>query len=174
MLEKREINPVINDTDKPLFYIGKFRGNDSIAFNIAASFKGVTETTGKQFGVDIVTDTSQSAKIIPTMLAFEHLQDMLATDFDTTAVVELAMQYNLLCDYTALIALEPDEEHRPMDDPDDESDFSAVLKADTETDSKSIFSPILLTSTLLLTSICQNRLALVFRSIISADSESIN
>jgi hypothetical protein len=61
-------------------------------------------------------------KVVPAMLANENLNDLFNRPVaDTAAIVNLAMQYRLLCDYTALIALEPNDTLHFMKNPFDES-----------------------------------------------------
>ena len=137
LIEMREVNPDPNDGGKPIFFLGEFEGEESISFSFSAKYKNDETPRSNSFIVDIIEDSSASARIIPTMLAFEHLQDMFAeASYDTAAIVALALKYNLLCDYTSLIALEPNDDHHFMDDPFDESDFTLVLKeVDAEQDS---------------------------------------
>jgi len=66
-------------------------------------------------------------KVIPSMLGFEKLKDEFnAGGEDTAGIVQLAMQYNLLTDYTALIALEPNDTLHNPQNPSDTPPASAV------------------------------------------------
>jgi hypothetical protein len=62
--------------------------------------------------------------IIPAMLGNERLNDYFdEIPIDTAKIVAQAMKYNLLCDFTALLALEPNDTIHFMLNPLDESEW---------------------------------------------------
>lgn len=127
MLEQREVAPVLNDANKPVFFIGSANGNEFFQFNIAAEFKGLDSIIHRQLDLPISTDTLRVNKILPDMLAYENLKDLLNhASYDTAAIVKLAIRHNLLCDYTALIALEPNDSLFFMKYPFDEGIWTTV------------------------------------------------
>jgi hypothetical protein len=127
LIELREVNPIPNDPNKPIFFIGSTTNKLDLHFDISAKFVGQDSNYSRQLDFPISHDSTLKGNILPSMLGFERLKDMfIETSYDTAAIVELAMQYNLLCDYTSLIALEPDEQHHFIKDPLDEGNFTSV------------------------------------------------
>ena len=58
---------------------------------------------------------------------------------DTASIVSLSIQYNLLTDYTALLALEPNDSLHFMKDPNDESELTDIKLLDELTNHDSTF-----------------------------------
>ncbi|MBC8183196.1 T9SS type A sorting domain-containing protein [candidate division KSB1 bacterium] len=137
LVEQREVDPIPNDPNKPIFYIGSTTNKRDLFFDISAEFVGIDSNYTKQLGFSISHDSTLKGNILPSMLGFENLKEMfIETSYDTSAIVELAMQYNLLCDYTALIALEPNDTLHFMKNPLDEDNFTLVEMNDkTQADS---------------------------------------
>jgi hypothetical protein len=66
------------------------------------------------------------------MMGYEKLKNMLIyNSTDTSGIVSLAIKHNLLCDYTGLIALEPNDTIHYMVNPYDESHFTDVTENDS-------------------------------------------
>ena len=128
IIELREVNPVRNDPNKPLFFIGSSTAEDSIEFKVTAKYKGVPSTKIKNISMQISKDSMKAKDdIIPAMLGNEKIKDLFATaSFDTTQIVSLALKYRLLCDYTAFIALEPNDTIHFMQNPNDEGNYTYV------------------------------------------------
>jgi hypothetical protein len=89
-------------------------------------------------------DSTNTASVLPAMLANEWIKEKLdVAAFDTAAIVALAKKYNLLCDYTALIALEPNEIYHFLKQPFDESKLPATpveeKSAEVDTFSMEVF-----------------------------------
>ena len=120
--EIREVNPMPQDPMKARFFIGSTSIANEIQFNLRARFSGTSAAKDSSFSFFVDHDTSAMDRIIPSMLGYEKLKDKFnAGGKDTAGIVKLAMQYNLLTDYTALLALEPNETNHFMKDPFDES-----------------------------------------------------
>ena len=136
-IEQREVNPNWNDGNKPVFIIGSTTGEESFEFQISAKIKGIDSTFSQQKNLPILPGSERSGEILPAMLALENLNDLFAqSGYDTAAIVKLAIRYNLLCDYTALIALEPNDTLHFMRNPFDESGLYTRLDViETENDS---------------------------------------
>jgi|GEM_PF-899221 len=136
-IETREVDPKPNDPNKPIFFIGSGRGQNAFEFDFHAKFQGRDSTINKKIDVPIITDSLASGKIIPAMLAFEKLRDLLSTaGWDTAAIVQLAIENNLLCDYTALLCLEPNDTLHYLRNPLIEDGFlSAVEEEEQAADS---------------------------------------
>jgi len=87
-------------------------------FEISAKFYDDDFNYQKAQSCPISHDSTLKGNVLPSMLGFEKLKDMfLESSYDTSAIVKLAMEYNLLCDYTALIALEPNDTLHFMKNP---------------------------------------------------------
>ena len=130
VIDLREVNPVKNNPGKPLFFIGSSTAKDSIEFDVSAKYSDDPEIKTKHISMQISRDTTtERNNIIPSMLGNEKLKDLFTnSSFDTAAIVSLALKYNLLCDYTALIALEPNDTLHFMQNPNDEGNYTSSLK----------------------------------------------
>lgn len=125
-LTLREVNK-LSDTNKPRFFLGKANAHSLIEFNITGKFEGADTDSFKQFSFLVPHDSTTTNKLVKTMLGNEEINDLFyETPIDTAQVVQLSLLYNLLTDYTALLALEPDDEFHFMEDPLDEGDLSDV------------------------------------------------
>ncbi len=133
LVELREVDPVRNDPNKPLFFIGSSTAKDSIVFKISAKFEDVPEIQSRTISLMFNRDTTGNKDIIPAMLGNEKLKDLfINSSFDTAQIVRLALKYNLLCDYTALLALEPNDTLHFMRNPNDEGGYTTdIAKEDT-------------------------------------------
>jgi hypothetical protein len=138
LVELREVNPIPNDPNKPVFYIGSTTNKQNLHFDISAKFAGIDSNYSKYLDFTISHDSTLKGNILPSMLGFEKLKEMLIENSeDTSAIVKLAIQYNLLCDYTALIALEPNDTLHFMKNPFDE-DKLVFVELDEEADQDSL------------------------------------
>jgi hypothetical protein len=139
LIEMREVNPVRNDPNKPLFFVAETDGESSVNFNIVATFQGTNEPVERNFEYFFEHDSSKYEVLIPSLLANESLKDMFNEDppLDTLAIVNLAMKHNLLTDFTALLALEPNDTLHFMTDPFDESGLTDI-EDDDSSDSLSV------------------------------------
>ena len=133
IIELREVNPVKNDPNKPLFFIGSSTSKDSIALNISAKYLNDPLLKTKYIKSQINRDTSEQKNVVPSMLGNEKLKELfLTSSTDTSAIVNLAMKYRLLCDYTAFIALEPNDTIHYLKNPNDEGGYVSQVKNHTE------------------------------------------
>ncbi len=142
LIQIREVAPDPGNRGKPWFYIGVSNAAERIDFNVQAWFYGFTQSHLKQASTYLFVDTTNRSPILAGMMGWETLQDyFLESSFDTSKIVNLAIKYNLLCDYTSLIALEPSESNPPLLNPFDESGIftSMVRNKEAERDS-SVFS----------------------------------
>jgi hypothetical protein len=136
LLDFREVD-TFPDPNKPRFFLGETNGIRNLRINISAQF--INESQNRTGIIDflIPQDTTSYANIIPSMLINEKIKDFFDDPpIDTAKIVELSMQYNLLTDFTALIALEPDQKHPFMKNPFDESGLTDIEdKSEDTTDS---------------------------------------
>ena len=139
IIELREVNHN-NDPNKPLFFIGSSNAKDSIEFNVTAKYKNDPAIKIKHLSIQISKDTVKAKNdITPAMLGNEKIKDLFATaSFDTTQIVNLALRYRLLCDYTAFIALEPNDTIHFMQNPNDEGDYTYINDKLDQTDTLSL------------------------------------
>ena len=141
IIELREVNPVKNDPNKPMYFIGSSTAKDSIAFNVSAKYLNEPAVKTKNVTLRISRDTTAvQNSIIPAMLGNEKLKDLFANaSYDTSTIVGLALKYHLLCDYTALIALEPNDTIHFMHNPNDEGGYiSAIKNTENQNDTLSL------------------------------------
>ncbi len=128
--EQVEIDPEPGNPTKPRFIIGLADSTTSLKFDIYAWFSrtpGVSHREATSFGVL----DSASQHVIASMLGRDRLTKQFATSStDTAGIVATAMSYNLLCDYTSFLCLEPDARHRPLRNPLDESKFVTRVRDD--------------------------------------------
>jgi hypothetical protein len=137
--EMHEVDPVPQDPNKARFFIGAVSKSDSLSITIRADFGGTVGTktwTGVRY---INPDSTRMDNIIPPMLGNEHLRDLFRqTPRDTALIVKTAMRYRLLCDFTALLALEPNDTLHFMKDPFDETKLLDVPETAGPVDPDSI------------------------------------
>ncbi len=106
--ELREVNPVPKDPAKPRFFVGSTSNANRMGIEIKARFRGSVTVRDSSFSFAVEHDTLRMERILPAMLGFEKLKDKFnAGGADTAGIVNLAIKYNLLTDYTALLVLEP-------------------------------------------------------------------
>lgn len=120
--ELREVNPIPADANKARFYIGSASLANQIRFDVRARFAGQSNAKTASTSTFIFHDTSSAASVLPAMLGTEKLRDLFnQQNKDTASIVKLAVKYRLLCDFTALLALEPNDTIHYMKHPLDES-----------------------------------------------------
>lgn len=134
LVELREVASVVNDPNKPIFFIGSTTNKLNLEFDLQASFVGDDSLRQRQLSFPIHHDSTRN-DILPAMLGFENLKDLFAeASYDTAEIVRLAIKYNLLCDYTALLCLEPNDTLHFMKDPFDEGDLTEVADSEVTPD----------------------------------------
>jgi hypothetical protein len=108
--EFTEVNPNRSDPERPLFYLGATNSLNQVNFDANVWFSGISEVKHKTVSYQFSIDTLNTLKIIPSMLGFEKLKDLIKyNSHDTSGIVRLALKYHLLCDYTALLCLEAND-----------------------------------------------------------------
>ena len=136
----REINPVIKDPNKPRFFIGSSTAQEGINFEVTAKYAGEPDIKTRQVNITVNRDSVEAKNdVIPAMLGNEELKDLFRTSsYDTTAIVNIAMKYRLLCDYTAFLALEPNDTLHFMRNPNDEGGYTTSVKDTNKTDKDTV------------------------------------
>ena len=110
LLEEMEVAPEPFNTFKPSFFIGKFSGYNSFHVDINANFWGIDSLLEKALDFEIETDTTRKTQILPAMLGNEKILNLFASlTIDTAKIVQLAIENNLLTDYTGMLCLEPND-----------------------------------------------------------------
>ncbi len=111
-----------NRANQPVFFVGSSNADFTLNFSIDAQLLSPDTLIHRETVMEFSDNPEQVENIIPQILANEQLNDLLNTSvFDTAAIVSHAMRYNLVCDYTALLALEPNDSNHFMINPFDES-----------------------------------------------------
>ena len=135
LLDLREIGASV-DPNKPRFFLGKSDAKLDLKFNVTCRFEETTSDSIRIIEYLVPYDTSSSNKMVALMLGNEEIKDLFNDPpIDTAKIVELSIYYNLLTDYTALLALEPNDEFHFMKDPLDEGDLTDVEDVEEVTDS---------------------------------------
>jgi hypothetical protein len=131
--EWMEIAPEPGNYQKPRFFRGISGAATSMKFTAYARFVRVPGELQKEVTAYANADTAKF--FLMTMTGWDKLQSMfLTSSTDTAGIVKAAVGYNLLCDYTCLLCLEPDSLHRPILNPIDESGFVTSVAAEASLD----------------------------------------
>jgi len=124
-----EVNPNRSDPERPLFFLGSTNSTTQVTLNADIWFSGIPDVKHTSFTYPFSIDTMNTLRVISSMLGFENLKGMfLNNSKDTAGIVSQALKYNLLCDYTGLIALEPNDTIHFMINPFDESVLSVKIE----------------------------------------------
>jgi hypothetical protein len=133
-----EISAMRSDPERPLLYIGSTNSTGSVTFNVDVKFHGIADVKHASYTFPFAVDTTNNLLVIASMLGNIKLNNMFQySSTDTTGIIKQALKYNLLCDYTSLIALEPNDTIKFMVNPYDESSFvptdvkDLVIKSDS-------------------------------------------
>lgn len=120
----------------PKFFIGAVSPASEIRFNLSAKFSGIDTFKTVVYTMALTSEVSNNQSIIPAVLANEKIKEFFSEEnYDTSKIVQLAVKYNLLCDYTALLALEPNDTLHFLIDPFDETQIVSVDSIEEEADS---------------------------------------
>jgi len=115
-----KLEPVI--PDNPKMYIGATKGVSNISFDISARIIKNDSLITKNLVFPLSHDTTQRETIINSMIGNEKIKALLNVHpADTALIVALALKHNLLCDFSAMLALEPNDTIHFMHNPFDES-----------------------------------------------------
>lgn len=127
-----KLEPVI--PDNPKMYIGATKGTSNISFDISARIISNDSLITKNLVFPLSYDTTQRETIISSMIGNEKIKALFNVNpADTALIVALALKHNLLCDFSAMLALEPNDTIHFMKDPFDESPL--LVESNKETDS---------------------------------------
>ncbi|MGA7719596.1 MAG: VIT domain-containing protein [Ignavibacteriaceae bacterium] len=176
----KEINPVANDPAKPKFYIGSTTATDSLILNVSSEFINLPGTRNAHLNLSISHDTSAGESVIPSMLGNEKLKDLFANaSYDTSQIVSLALQYRLLCNYTALLALMPNDTLHFILNPNDEGSYisTGVKNNDEKSDSLSLDiypNPFNSSTIILVTTASPSEVSLVIYNILGQKIREFN
>jgi hypothetical protein len=119
-LKEIKLEPVI--PKNPKLYIGATTGFSNISFNLSTKIIRNDSTVTKNLDFSLSHDTTQLDAIISSMIGNEKIKSLLSViPADTALVVSLGIRHNLLCDFTAMLALEPNDSIHFMKNPFDES-----------------------------------------------------
>jgi hypothetical protein len=125
--ELREVDPQPHDPNKARFFIGSSSPALQLGMRVQAQFHSIPGTADTSFSILLDRSSSLKDTLLPAMLGNLKIQDLFnAGGKDTAAIVRLALQYHLLTNYTALLALEPNDTIHFMKNPFDESGLTAV------------------------------------------------
>jgi hypothetical protein len=125
-----EIGPAPADADKPRFFIGSAAPGDSVILSLKARFKGLDSTFIRTVSFPVMEDSSLFGNALEVVLAGESIQRLFqGALLDTVKLVALALKNRIVTDYTALLALEPNDTLHFMRDPHDESVIGAPTTA---------------------------------------------
>lgn len=127
-VEQWEINPNDTDPSRPLFFIGSTTAHNEIICEVSAKYYGINEQKIKSVVIPVSHDTVNAELILPAMLAQENLKVMFAKapKLDTAKIMSCAFNAHLLCDFTALLALEPNDTIKFVDKFFDETTLTPV------------------------------------------------
>ena len=118
--EMREVDRSPQDANKARFFIGSTSLANSLTFSVRAVFSGSPDEKAASNVFSLNHDTTRMDNVIPAMLGNEHMKDLFNQPVrDTAAIVKLAMQYRLLCDYSAFLVLDPNDTALVKKDPSD-------------------------------------------------------
>lgn len=135
IFEIREIGKLA-DPNKPRFFLGSSSAKNQIIFNVSGRFEETNTDSSAQITFLVPHDTTSFNKIVKSMLGYENIKDLfVATPIDTASIVKLSLYHNLLTDYSALLALEPNDEYHFMKDPLDEGGFTDINEDKNVSDS---------------------------------------
>jgi hypothetical protein len=144
--ETREVNPDVINPLNARFFIGATNAQSSISCNLTAWVTGLADSqiVSKKFLLS--HDSTKNETVIPVMLANEQVNDIFLhmaqtsnpDTADTIAIVKIAIKNRLLCDFTAMLALEPNDTLHFLRNPFDESGLVSGVADDVVDDADSI------------------------------------
>jgi hypothetical protein len=129
-IEDIEINPDATDPQRPVFHVGSTTGHTELKFEITAKYSGISGDKKAVITVPVYHDTTKAEKMIPIMLAQENLKVLFAAtpSIDTAKILDISIKNRMLCDFTAFLALEPNDTIKFMVNPFDESGLFTGVK----------------------------------------------
>lgn len=138
-VETRRLGALSGNGRQPVFFIGSAPTRSDLHIQLEAVYAGNATRLSREFTLPGAQDSVFSNTILPAMLANEWIKEKLdVASFDTAGIVQIAKKYRLLCDYTALIALEPNDTLHYMKSPFDESKYPATPVEEKEVEQDSL------------------------------------
>lgn len=109
------------------FFFGEVVNSQSVKVNIGGRSVATNDLVAIQKEIVLTNDSTLTDPVVAKAGANERMQWIYEEAiYDTLHLINLSMQHNLLCDYTALIALEPNDTLHYMLNPEDESDLTSI------------------------------------------------
>ncbi|MGE5315229.1 MAG: VIT domain-containing protein, partial [Acidobacteriota bacterium] len=117
-----EVDAHSSDPNKTRFFICSAPARQSVHFVVRAKFVGIADEARWDLTLPVRADTLVSESVLRSIVGIERLKEKFRlAPKDTAGIVSCAVNYRLLCDYTALLALEPNDTIHFMRNPFDES-----------------------------------------------------
>jgi hypothetical protein len=122
-----EIKLVPTIPTNPHMFIGSTTGIANVQFDLSARVLQNDSLLTWSMTYPLSHDTSKGEAIISSMIGNEKIKTLFSViPVDTARIVSLAIRHNLLCDFTAMLALEPNDTIHFMKNPFDESGLLSV------------------------------------------------
>ena len=136
----REVAANPSDLRKVRYFQGETSSADSVRLTATGFLRGDPQPRVHQRTVYLTRDSADMNWTIPPMLANEQVRELLAAKppLDTTRIMSLAKKHRLLCDFTAFLALEPNDTLRFKRDPGDDGGTNDVAPIDFSSDGDSL------------------------------------
>ena len=132
-----EVHLEPNIQSNPQLFVGSTTGKMEIQFDIASKLLVNNAPLSWSTSFSLSHDTTKGEPVISSMIGNEKIKNLFNINpVDTAQIVALAIKHNLLCNFSAMLALEPNETIHFMKDPFDESGLLSV-KDDIKSDSVS-------------------------------------
>lgn len=129
----------VKHKDSPLLFAGSAKPCSTLKFKLTAGLKKTGEEKTAEFIVSVNKDTSRNDNVLPAILASEEIKDLMTPPIaDPGIIAKKATQFNLLSNYTALLAVYPTSTIGYMENPFDESHIRPVQKIQSKEDSLGI------------------------------------
>jgi len=105
-----EVSAASQDPFSPRNYVGSTSVYDSVSLVMQAKFVGNDTVKTVSFSDHIIVPQDESNKTQSTIVGNEKIKQLFQAQVkDTATIVSTALYYRILCDYTALLALEPND-----------------------------------------------------------------
>lgn len=97
-----------------------------IEYKLTAKFPGTDSTQSRTYKF-LQKENNRKDTILAAILGNEKIKSLFSNQqIDTAKIVQLALKYNLLCDFTALLCLEPNDKNHFMRNPFEEWKLTSV------------------------------------------------
>ena len=119
------LSPTIQSN--PQLFVGSTKGVTNVEFDITSKLLINNSPLFWSRTFSLSHDTTKGEAIISPMIGNEKIKYLFnIIPVDTAKIVSLAIKHNLLCDYSAMLALEPNDTIHYMKNPFDESGLLLV------------------------------------------------